>query len=81
MEEEIEQINVEPELPFNPFGDCPDNCEGDTEEKINIGTDAENLFTFTKSTKRSTQNNTKRCIYCDKIYNKKYLATHIRVRQ
>lgn len=79
MDEEIEQINVEPEFPFNPFEDCP---EEDADEKINNETDALNLFTFTKSTKRPTAtntNNTKRCIYCDKLYKKKYMATHLRV--
>lgn len=76
MEEEIEQINVEPEFPFNPFEDC----EADNERKIdNHETDVLNLFTFPKSTKKRTDNSTKKCIYCDKFYKKKYMATHLRV--
>ncbi len=79
MDGEIEQINVEPEFPFNPF----EECEADSSpQKINSETDALNLFTFTKSRKKQqTENsNTKKCIYCDKFYRKKYMATHLRVR-
>lgn len=82
MDEEIEQINVEPEFPFNPFEDCPDDGEEDNVEKIDnetTETDALNLFTFTKSGKKRPESNTKKCIYCDKIYKKKYMATHLRV--
>lgn len=79
MDEEIEQINVEPEFPFNPFEDCPNDGEEDNVEKIDNETDALNLFTFTKSAKQRPENNTKKCIYCDKIYKKKYMATHLRV--
>lgn len=77
MDEEVEQINVEPEFPFNPFEDCD---EGNL-QKIDTSTDnALNLFTYTKSGKKQSDNNTKKCIYCDKFYRKKYMATHLRVR-
>lgn len=80
MDEEIEQINVEPEFPFNPFEDCPDDGEEDSVEKIDTETDALNLFTFTTSAKnKRSESNTKKCIYCDKIYKKKYMTTHLRV--
>lgn len=76
MDEEIEQINVEPEFPFNPFEDC----EEANEQKIDTNeTDALKLFTFPKSTKKRIDNSTKKCIYCDKVYKKKYMATHLRV--
>lgn len=81
MEEEIEQINVEPEFPFNPFEDCPDDdCEEDSKEKINNETDVLNLFTFTKPVKkRKEDKTTRKCPHCDKVYKNKYMATHLRV--
>lgn len=79
MEEEIEQINVEPEFPFNPFEDCPDDGEEDNDAKIDNETDALNLFTFKRDIQKQPANNTKKCIYCDKVYKKKYMATHLRV--
>ncbi|KAJ6636661.1 Zinc finger protein [Pseudolycoriella hygida] len=81
MDEEIEQINVEPEFPFNPFEDCPDDFEEDSEEKIDTDRDALSLFTFDKSANnKPLDSNTKKCIYCDKIYKKKYMATHLRYK-
>ncbi|KAG4065519.1 hypothetical protein HA402_013289 [Bradysia odoriphaga] len=74
MDEEVEQIDVEPEFSFNPFEDCDESSP----QKIDNATDALNLFTFTKSVKKQTDNNTKKCIYCNKFYRKKYMATHLR---